>query len=55
MFGVMFGAGWAAGDEANSADDEEDAGPAVEAEVLVQPKAVAGMTKVRSAQESAVI
>src|ERR1700733_7053615 len=35
----MFGAGGAAGDKANSADDEEDAGPAVEAEVLVQSEA----------------
>ena len=34
----MFGAGGATGDEADGADDEKNAGPAVEGEVLVEPK-----------------
>src|SRR6201999_559993 len=39
MRGWVLGAGGAAGDEAYGAGDEEDAGPAVEGEVLVQPEA----------------
>ncbi len=35
----VFGAGRAASDEADGADDEEDAGPAVEGEMLVEPEA----------------
>ena len=34
----MFGAGGATGDEADGADDEKNAGPTVEGEVLVEPK-----------------
>src|ERR1700733_8991324 len=39
MFGRVFGAGGAGGDEAYGADDEKDAGPAGEAEVFMQPEA----------------
>jgi hypothetical protein len=39
MAGGVFGAGGASGDEADGADDEENAGPAVEGEVLVKPEA----------------
>ena|SRR5277367_1202209 len=35
----MLGAGGASGDESYGADDEQDAGPTGEAEVLVQPEA----------------
>ena len=39
MTGGVFGAGGASGDEADGADDENNAGPAVEGEVLVKPEA----------------
>src|SRR3984885_9467265 len=39
MAGGMFGAGGATGDEADGADDEKNAGPAVEREVLMKPEA----------------
>ena len=39
MAGGVFGAGGATGDKAYGADDEEDAGPAVNREVLMKPEA----------------
>jgi len=35
----MLGAGWASGDEANANGDERNAGPPLQADVLMQPEA----------------